>query len=57
MNSDIEEQISTHLQRIANVLLLNASFTDNLGLLNGKMGIAVFFYHYARLTENNIYQD
>jgi hypothetical protein len=39
------------------VLLLNASFTDNLGLLNGKMGIAIFFYQYARYTGNKVYED
>jgi len=36
---------------------LNASFTDNLGLLNGKMGIAIFFYQYARYTGNKVYED
>lgn len=45
------------LQRIANVLLMNASFLDNPGLLNGKMGIAIFFYHYAKFTGNKIYED
>ncbi len=45
------------LQRIANVLQLNASFTDNLGLLNGKMGVAIFFYQYFRLTGNKIFED
>jgi len=45
------------LHRIANILLLNASFIDNLGLLNGKMGIAIFFYHYARYLDNKIFGD
>jgi hypothetical protein len=45
------------LQRIANVLVLNASFTDNLGLLNGKMGIAIFFYQYSRYTKSKIFED
>ena len=47
----------SRLQRIANVLLLNASFIDNLGLLNGKIGIAIFFYKYARYTDNKTYED
>jgi len=51
------EKIENRLQRIANVLLLNASFIDNPGLLNGKMGIAIFFYHYSRYTKNKIYED
>lgn len=53
----LKERIDARLQRIANVLLLNASFIDNLGLLNGKMGIAIFFYHYARYTGNEVYEN
>ena len=44
-------------QRIANTLLLNASFIDNLGLMHGKMGIAIYFFHLARETKNQIYED
>jgi hypothetical protein len=55
--SSLESRIDERLQRIANVLLLNASFTDNIGLLNGKMGIAIFFYHYSRYTGNKIFED
>jgi hypothetical protein len=57
MASIKKQLIDSRLQRIANVLLLNGSFTDNLGLLNGKMGIAIFFFHYARYTGNKIYED
>lgn len=44
-------------QRITNALLLNASFIDNPGLMHGKMGIAIYFFHLARETENQIYED
>ncbi|MEL7585421.1 MAG: lanthionine synthetase LanC family protein [Prolixibacteraceae bacterium] len=44
-------------QRMINTLLLHSSFIDNLGLLNGKMGISIFFYHLARKTGNTIYED
>ena len=53
----MENRTNNRLQRIANVLLLNASFLDNPGLLNGKMGIAIFFYHYSRYSKNKIYED
>ena len=56
-NNLLLEKIENRLQRIANVLLLNASFIDNPGLFNGKMGIAIFFYHYSRFTKNKIYED
>ena len=45
------------LQRIARYLMLHASFTDNIGLLNGKTGIAIFFYHYFRFTGKKLYCD
>ncbi|HEX3009512.1 MAG TPA: lanthionine synthetase LanC family protein, partial [Bacteroidales bacterium] len=57
MSSDLKQRLDSRLQRIANVLLLNASFIDNLGLLNGKMGIAIFFYHYAKYTGNEVYSE
>ena len=57
MDLSLNTMIGDRLQRIANVLLLNASFIDNPGLLNGKMGIAIFFYNYSRYSENKIYED
>lgn len=56
-NQQYLEAIDAHLKKIANVLLLNSSFTGNVGLLNGKMGIALFFYHYFRYTDNKIYDE
>lgn len=47
----------TPVQGIANALLLNASFIDNPGLMNGKMGIAIYFFHLARQTNHPIYED
>lgn len=45
------------LQKIANHLIINSSFLDNLGLFHGKMGIVIFFYHYARYTNNPLYEE
>ena len=56
-NANFKTAVDDCLLRIANVLLLNASFLDNPGLLNGKMGIAIFFYHYSRFTKNKIYEN
>ena len=52
----METKITTD-QKIINTLLLNASFIDNLGLMHGKMGISIFFFHLARQTQNKIYED
>lgn len=51
------QKIDKWLKRIANILLLNASFINNLGLLKGKMGIAIFFYHYAQYVKNKMFSD
>lgn len=45
------------LHRIANHLILNASFLNNLGLYHGKMGVVLFFAHYARYTNNSLYES
>ncbi|MDR1458644.1 MAG: hypothetical protein LBI60_00290 [Bacteroidales bacterium] len=45
------------LSCIARYLMLYGSFISNIGLLNGKTGIAVFFYHYARHTGKKRYDD
>jgi len=50
-----EQSINTYLHRISNILLINGGFLSNLGLYSGNMGIVLFFYRYARLTQNEIY--
>ncbi|WP_173015007.1 lanthionine synthetase LanC family protein [Capnocytophaga felis] len=45
------------LNRIANHLLVNGRFLDNLGLFRGRMGVVIFFYHYSRYTNNPIYYE
>lgn len=46
-----------YLFRIARHLIVNSSYTDNLGLFDGKMGILIFFAHFARYTQKKIYDD
>ena len=41
------EIIEQDLQQIADMLVLNGTLTECPGLVYGKMGIAVFFFHYA----------
>lgn len=45
------------LQRIARYLMLQTSHQSNLGLLNGKIGITIFFFHYSVYTNKKIYRD
>jgi hypothetical protein len=53
----VKNAVDFRLRRIADVLLLNGSFTDNLGLFKGKMGIAIFMYNYARKIDNETYKN
>lgn len=50
-----QEEKHILLERIANHLVINSSFLDNLGLFHGKMGIAIFFYHYSRYANEPMY--
>ena len=42
------------LEKIANHYLFYGSFHSDLGLYNGKMGMVIFFFHYARYTGNSL---
>ena len=53
----IMETVISADQKIINTLLLNASFINNLGLMHGKMGISILFYHLSRKYKNKIYGD
>lgn len=44
------------LIRISNHLILHSSYLKHLGLVNGKMGVVIFFFHYARYTGNSLYE-
>jgi hypothetical protein len=46
----VKTRVDLRLRRIADVLLLNGSFTDNPGLINGKIGIELFFHNYTLNT-------
>lgn len=45
------------LRQIADFQMLNGSFNSNLGLFNGKMGIALFFFFYAQSVHCDLYEE
>lgn len=45
------------LENIIETLIINGTLTEHPGLFYGKTGIAIFFFHYARHTGNEIYQE
>lgn len=52
---DIVENREELLKEIAHHVILNVNQTSGIGLLNGKMGIALFMFHYGRYTGNDVY--
>lgn len=49
--------IEQDLRKISDMLLLNGTLTECPGLVHGKIGIAIFFFHYAKLTGNELFAD
>jgi lantibiotic modifying enzyme len=45
------------LSKIANTLYINMQQVKQYGLLQGRLGIAIFFYHYARYIQDESYND
>lgn len=45
------------LQKIANTIIANLGNTDQIGLFNGKMGLSLFLYKYARYSGCEIYEE
>lgn len=45
------------LQQIANTIVANLSNTEHVGLFNGKIGICLFLYKYARYSGNKVYEE
>jgi len=49
--------IKHDLEQIADMLLINGTLTECPGLIHGKMGIAVFFFYYAKYTDDMLFAD
>lgn len=53
----IESNENNILKYIADHLIINSLGVHDLGLYTGKMGITIFFYHYSRFKNIDIYND
>lgn len=49
--------IENCLADISRYLMLHVNTIDNLGLINGKMGVIIFFYHYSQYTKKSLYSN
>jgi hypothetical protein len=49
--------LTNRLHSYANILLVNGSFVDTPGLINGKMGIPNFCCHYSRYMNFKVFED
>ena len=45
------------IEKTVETLIINSTLTEQSGLFYGKIGIAVFFFHYARHTGNVLFQE
>lgn len=43
-------------QNLVTCLLLNGHFIENIGLMHGKTGLAIFFYQLAKQTGNEVFE-
>ena len=50
-------QSTETLSRISRYLMLRTSHLNNIGLLEGKMGISLFFFHYSAYSKNKLYKQ
>jgi lantibiotic modifying enzyme len=48
-------QIAKYQNLITN-LLLNGNFMENTGLMHGKTGLAILFYHLTKITGNKVFE-
>jgi len=44
-----------HIDKLANILAINAQRITHVGLINGHLGVAMFFYYYSRYRKLNQY--
>jgi hypothetical protein len=47
--------MKTALRKIANILYINIQNINSYSLLNGKLGVLIFFYHYFRYSKIEAY--
>ena len=50
-------QSTETLLRLSHYLILHASHLNNIGLLDGKMGISLFFFHYSSYSKKKLYKQ
>ena len=50
-------KVNTRLLHVANTILCNYSMTNTPDLINGRMGVCLFLYEYARLTGIKEYEN
>ena len=55
--NEIKDSIMTDTNRLQHILMLKSKFVSDVGLLNGKTGIAIAFAHLYEHTHNDVYYD
>lgn len=55
--TDAVDALPKHLEEVNDILMQHASGLTNPGLLNGKMGISLYFFYLAKYTSNPAHQN
>lgn len=51
------EQVCRQLRKIALYHIFHSCKLRKIGLFDGKMGLIIFFFHYARFTQESLFED
>lgn len=51
------EKNNIQIEQTARHFLFFGSYLRDIGLFNGKMGLMIFLFHYARHSNRNLYED
>ena len=49
--------VKKQLSQIVDMLILNGTLTECPGLIHGKIGLSIFFFHYARYSHNILFSN
>lgn len=53
----LREDKDSLMKEIANYLVLNNHLANGVGLINGKLGVVIYLFHYARYTDRTVYAE
>jgi len=56
-NTSYSDELDFFLEKLSKVILLNSSFSNHMGLYDGKTGAALFLYHLEQYNGKDVYYN